>query len=568
MSEAQIKTEEATTVVLVRPRDFGSVPSGAPVQDPLGVGYLTAALRKRGHSVAVVDAHALDLDDEGVAACAAALKPSVVGISLHSFADYPHCVAISRRLAELSPRPYCIWGGEHATFHAERILQQHPEVDAVALGEGEVTICDLVDRFVGGDFAGDADRNEEKAAGRDRSLPVMGTFPKQALIGAVTRGDDGNILHGGYRESVGNLDVLPWPHKDIVELALQFERPVTISVLSGRGCTHSCSFCTAHEFMRLAGGTVWRRRSPASVVDELEYISNRYLNNPLVHPVVQFQDVIFLGTSSKSRDWVREFADLMEQRNLRLPFYCMSRADAILKNEDILPRLVEIGLWSIEMGIESGVDRILSLYDKQNNADDNEHAVNLMRKLGITFDASGYIMFDPRMTLDEVRINALYLSKFGAATWDFFVTRLQLYPGTVIREEMITKGYFSGVDDIGRTSGYTFEDPRVGEVADHTQYYNMSIRELDLLLRDAKALMANATRAGQVPPASVGDAVELVHETYCRHLLSLVNSAEAGRIREEAPELIELFMQRIAVLINLLREILTFYPGLYKSAAA
>jgi hypothetical protein len=37
--------ESRPDVVLVRPRDLGAVPLGAPVQDPLGVGYLAAYLR-------------------------------------------------------------------------------------------------------------------------------------------------------------------------------------------------------------------------------------------------------------------------------------------------------------------------------------------------------------------------------------------------------------------------------------------------------------------------------------------------------------------------------------------
>ena len=46
-----------------------------------------------------------------------------------------------------------------------------------------------------------------------------------------------------------------------------------------------------------------------------------------------------------------EFVEEMERRRLAVPFYCMSRADAILANEALLPRLVGVGFWSIEMGI-------------------------------------------------------------------------------------------------------------------------------------------------------------------------------------------------------------------------
>jgi anaerobic magnesium-protoporphyrin IX monomethyl ester cyclase len=531
-------------VVLARPRDFGAVPPGAPIQDALGVGYLAAALRSRGHDVSVVDAHALDLDDDRVAHCIAALEPTIVGLSLHSFADYSHCVKISRALRELPNHPFCVWGGEHATFHAERILRQHQEVDAVALGEGEETMCALA-QYV-------ASVAQPPSAG---PFPVLEPA-HDAVPGAVIRGRNGELRHGGFRKSMANLDASPLPDKDIVELALAAGRPVSLSILSGRGCTHSCSFCTAHSFMRLAGGIVWRRRSVTSVVDELQILTERYLTHPLVHPVVQFQDVIFMGTTPASKRWVSEFVEEMERRKMRVPFYCMSRADSILANADILPRLVGVGLWSIEMGIEAGVDRILELYNKLNSSDDNKRAVALMQQLGITFDASGYIMFDPRMTLDELRQNALHLSHFGAATWDFFVTRLQLYPGTAVREEMIARGAFDGAEDISRTSGYSFEDPRVGAVAEHATYYNISIRDLDLLLRDAKAVIATAVRESAPIPRLLQECVKLVHNTYCDHLLQLAEHAERGDIQVVAGDLIEQFLSRVATLTKTLGDLL------------
>ena len=48
------------------------------------------------------------------------------------------------RVAAL-PNIYCVWGGEHAMFHAHDILEQHSEVDAVAMGEGEATLAASVD---------------------------------------------------------------------------------------------------------------------------------------------------------------------------------------------------------------------------------------------------------------------------------------------------------------------------------------------------------------------------------------------------------------------------------------
>jgi anaerobic magnesium-protoporphyrin IX monomethyl ester cyclase len=535
-------------IVLVRPRDFGAVPPGAPVQDPLGVGLLAAGLRQSGYNVLILDAHALGVDDDGLVACLAELRPPIVGLSLHSFSDYSHCVAISKALRGLPEPPYCMWGGEHATFHAERILRQHPEVDAVVLGEGEATVAELAERLLRG-----------PDGVRPRYLP-------NGALGAVVRGANGEPVEAGYRRAVEDLDALPDAHKDVVELALRMGKEVSVSVLTGRGCTHSCRFCTANTFMRLGGGVVWRRRSPRAVADEVERLAKRYLSHPLVHPVLQFQDVIFLGTSPASKRWVSEYIEEMERRALRIPFYCMARADAIIANEPMLPRLVDIGLWSVEMGLESGVDRILKAYNKRNAAADNEHAVALLRQHGITFDASGFIMFDPQMTLDELRVNARYLARFGAATWDFFVTRLQLYPGTEVREEMIRKGAFDGEDNIGRTSGYAFDDPLVGLVAEHAFYYDMSIRTLDLALRDAKAALADQVRRGKAGDGPLADAVNLVHETYCTQLLALADLAEAGTLQAHVAELVSQFMGKVMALTDLLHDLLRWNDNVSHAA--
>jgi radical SAM superfamily enzyme YgiQ (UPF0313 family) len=571
LSSHDISRDESNPdVVLVRPRDLAAVPPGAPVQDPLGVGFLAAALRRRGYNLLVLDAHSLDLDDAGLVACLADLRPHVVGLSLHSFSDYSHCVAISAGLRSLPEAPYCVWGGEHATFHAERILRQHPEVDAVVVGEGEETFCDLIEQVLRARRPADTVGREAQPAGHEtggqRSLkllpvadPDVGLPPQRpagSILGAVVRAPSGEILHGGFRHAIEDLDTLPEPHKDVVEAALRAGKEVSVSVLTGRGCTHSCRFCTAHDFMRLGGGVVWRRRSPRAVADEVERLAVRYLSQPLVHPVLQFQDVIFLGTSRAARQWVTDYVDELERRNLHIPFYCMARADAIIANREALPRLADIGLWSVEVGIESGVDRILQNYNKLNSADDNEYAVELMRAHGITFDASGFIMFDPFMTLEELRTNARYLTRFGAATWDFFVTRLQLYPGTQVREEMISKGLFDGGEDIGRTSGYVFEDPLVGLVAEHAYYYDMSIRELDLALRDAKAAVANNLRRGVTPYLPLTDAINLVHQTYCNHLLTLTDLAEASKLKAEFPILVSGFLVKVKALTELLHDIL------------
>ena len=165
-------------------------------------------------------------------------------------------------------------------------------------------------------------------------------------------------------------------------------------------------------------------------------------------------------------------------------------------------------------------------------------------------------MFDPSMTLNELRANARYLRDFGAATWDFFVTRLQLYPGTELRDEMIQKGLFSGAREIGKTSGYRFEDPLVGRVAEFTVYYDPCIRELDLALRDAKAEAALAQRRGIACRNEIAKGIEIIHGVYCSHLLGLIDAVAEDASDQTIASLTASFVQRTARLGAVMKRIL------------
>ena len=516
------RVSERLDVLLVRPWARSAVPEGSLVEDPLGVGYLASALREAGFTVAMIDAYTFGLDDAGMVQCILQLDPRVIGVSLHSFADYRHAVAIVDGVAYARPEIYRIIGGEHATFLAEELLNEHASIDAVVRGEGELTAVELVRRVL--------------AAER---------FP--IVAGAHTRAANGRPVDGGARAPVSSLDDIPLPSKDLVDAAIQIGKPVAVSVLTGRGCTHKCTFCTANTYLRMATGVVWRRRSPAAVADELERLVGEYLGRPSVHPMVQFQDVIFLGTSRQARQWADDFVSELERRNVSVPFYFMARAEAILANESLLPRLVAVGLRSVEVGIESGVDRILNLYNKKNSAERNEAAIRLLQRHGVCYDASGFIMFDPHITLEELRVNAGYLDRLGHATWDRYVTKLQIFPGTVIRSELIEAGLFDPHAPLDDVYAYAYEDWRVAELARYVWMYDESVRALDTALHNARALVASKTAPTAVQ-RRLRRLIGIAQGVYRDFFLDLVDLAETETLAEAFEPRLRTWLARVHIL--------------------
>jgi hypothetical protein len=511
-------------VVLVRPWARSAVPVNALVEDSLGVGYLLAVLRRAGYTAAAVDAFTWGFDDNQLVQCIVEMQPKIVGIALHSFADFKHVVRITEEFARLLPTAYRILGGEHATFLAREILERHASVDAVVVGEGDATLPELVGRVIGGD-----------------RHPV--------ILGAMTRAADGSLQDGGFRPAIEDLDQLPLPAKDLVEAAVRIGKPVALSILTGRGCTHKCTFCTANTFLRLGGGVVWRRRDPVAVVDEMEGLSHRYGSAQMVHPMIQFQDVIFLGTSPSAKTWAEQFVEELERRSIRIPYYIMSRAEAILANAPLLPRLACSGLSSVEIGIESGVDRILQAYSKMNSAARTEEAISLLREHLVCYDASGFIMFDPRITLSELRVNAHFLRRLGHATWDRYVTRLQIFPGTAIKRQLIEEGLYRDDGSLDNVYMYAFQDPRVAEVAEHAWMYDQIIQDLDGAIHGARAAVADGIRSGQ-DVSELQRMLDLSQDIYSEYFNALVDFAEQGHLKLRFEECIAHLLTQATLLVS------------------
>jgi len=511
---------QSPDVAIVRPWNPSAAPAGALIEDSLGVGYLLSSLRAAHFSATVVDAFIFGFDAEQTVDCILELDPVVVAISLHSFADYQPFKTIIERLAREAPDIMLVVGGEQATFTAEQLMEEFAALDAVVRGEGEITLPKIV-------------------------ATVLGKETMKEIKGAIVRSENGELLDGGFRESVGDLDELPWPHKDVVSLALQENKPVAVSLLTGRGCTHKCTFCTANTFLRLAGGKVWRRRRPDKVADEFEWLARKWAGKHSVHPMIQFQDVIFLGTSTQAKKWAEEFVSELEQRNLSTPFYFMARAEAILANEALMPRLAKVGLASVEVGIECGVDRILQLYNKRNSSARSLDAITILQDNNICYDASGYIMFDPRATLDELRENARYLFQLGHATWDRYVTRLQVFPGTELRNQLIENGLFDKNAQPDDVYAYRYEHAKSVELLQYIWMYGTPVSHLDALIHEARNLRTAMLRSGQAGHTSLSAVIEGAERLFCDHFLGLADLVEQGRAEDEFQQVMEEFYVRV-----------------------
>ena len=328
-----------------------------------GLAHISAAAKAQGFYVDLIDLRALkgwdELRDE-----LRARKPDVVGLTMMSV-DFDPAMRCAAIVKEALPRAVTVLGGPHPTLALDEVIA-NPHIDYVVTHEGEIT------------------------------------FPK--LLAAVQRGErpEEHVLAG----EVPDLDALPYPDRELFlaewrkhgyssdspEAPFVKELPPPfLTLIAGRGCRYNCNFCQPAE--KILFGRKVRRRSPSNVIGELKQLRDRY----------HFASFMFHDDClTEDQEWVTEFCREYRREGFTQPFFCQSRSDIIVRNQDMVRLMATSGLRGYFIGFESGNDRVLRFIRKGTTRAINLEAARICRAHGIAIWAN-YMLGLPTETQDEVR---------------------------------------------------------------------------------------------------------------------------------------------------------------------
>jgi anaerobic magnesium-protoporphyrin IX monomethyl ester cyclase len=326
-----------------------------------GLAILAACAREAGHEVNLIDLRALK-SWEHFRAVLAERQPEVVGVTMMS-ADYNPGMRCLRIAREVNPHMVTMVGGPHPTIMPQELLDS-PDVDHVFVGEGEETFPQALDRL---------------ARGEALERVILGTHPDLDSIPYP----DHDFFPDEWR---GQGYAVTSPEAPFVEEL----PPPFVTVIAGRGCMYNCSYCQPAE--RAIFGRKVRRRSVGNVMIELHELRDRY----------NFSSFMFHDDClTEDRVWVMDFCRTYMAEGFKQPFFCQSRADIIVKNEDLVATMARAGLKGYLIGFESGSDRVLRFIRKGTKRAQNLQAGRICRKYGIAIWAN-YMLGLPTETKDEV----------------------------------------------------------------------------------------------------------------------------------------------------------------------
>ena len=84
-----------------------------------------------------------------------------------------------------------------------------------------------------------------------------------------------------------------------------------------------------------------------------------------------------------NRERILKFIDLIKRNNINKKFISYGRVDFIIKNEDIIKSLKEIGWIYLLVGIEASNDKYLGKYNKLISTSDSEKCIKMLEDIGI-----------------------------------------------------------------------------------------------------------------------------------------------------------------------------------------
>jgi len=365
---------------------------------PLGLAYVAAALRSRGHDVRVVD-----MEGEGLTVEAARRRIAEAPAAFVGFGGMVTRYRLVKQLVplvrEAHPRVFILAGNSGAAT-VPHLYLRHAGVDACCLGEGEGPATALA-------AALDEGRDWHAVAG----LAYL---------------DGGDVRTTAPPPRLDNLDELPWPAWELFDL----ERYVTspdhrrpgarhLDVVATRGCPYECTYC-----YRIYGRRV-TRRSPMAVLAELHEIKGRFRL-----AATGFRDDLLMT----KRAWLEELCRLIISSKLELAWSCLGRVDLV--DSSLLALMKEAGCFWISYGVESGSRRILAEMKKALEPAQAAHALRLTAAAGIHADAS-FMLGMPSETAETVAETVRLCAEADVTATFNFVTP---YPGSELYEWARGKG--------------------------------------------------------------------------------------------------------------------------------
>ena len=394
-------------VLLVIPKDDHLIHRESVI--PLGIAYINGALRADGIDVISFNLNYIDTDLEAFLEEVIRIHGVDVFLCGGTSYNYRAMKALFTLVKKLKPSIITVGGGVAYTSNP-LLFAEMTNPDYAILGEGEVTVCQLIRCL---------------EAGNDVT----------AVDGIMYRLPSGTYQFTKERKLIYDVDSIPFPSYEGLCVDRLFEdlnnyddsahfdydsvdNPRVLPMLFGRSCPYGCKFCF-HTI-----GRRYRARSLDHFFAELDLLIAQYDISGIT-----IMDEFF-GVNQKV---IFEFCDRIAKYHLK--WFAEVRVDII--TPELVDRMKVAGCTNVLIGLESMDDGILEDMNKRITAKQSEAALEILYQRGMTISGN-FIAVTPQETMETFYKTFDWWNRHRHYQIDF--VHLQLCPGTDYYKDAAQKG--------------------------------------------------------------------------------------------------------------------------------
>jgi len=378
-----------------------------PGYENLGIEYLSAALKKNGHTTSLIldpvlfaESGAINIPflspyfnySKKILKELADTRPDLVCFSCVSD-NFPWALDTARKIKSNFNIPV-VFGGIHPTSVPD-ILIKNECIDFVGVGECDEALVELAREIENGS--------------------------KGRRVRNIWLKCDGDIVSNELRPLVNDLDSLTFSDKDLYYKKYKFMCQ-GYTIITSRGCPNACTYC-ANSLLKdiyQNKGEYLRRRSVENVIEELRIAKEKYAPK-----FIHFCDEVF----TYNQVWLRKFISLYKNK-INLPFACYTSPSFI--NEDIAGLLKEGGCYKVQMGVQTLDERYrLEILNRHCSNEQIAKAISIFRKNKIYLTCDNIFGLPNQKKEELIKMAEFYIHNKADNLEVFW---LRYYPRTKIAE--------------------------------------------------------------------------------------------------------------------------------------
>ncbi len=379
---------------------------------PVGLAYLAGYIKKVHPDIKIEILDQLTLKQ--ILSSLKKNKPDIIGLGATCL-NYYKVKTLGKILAKEVPDSLLVIGGVYITTMPESFKDS--PFDIGLLGESEKNFSELI-------------KNIKKNQG-------VNLKELRKIKGFLLR-DKKKVINTGMPELIENLDDIPLPERDLLDMKF-YTLPAILStdldsmgaLLTSRGCPYNCAFCSS--------ACIWQRKlrffSAQRVADEIEILYKKYGYRNIV---------IYDDLFSVNKPRLKKIIELLDKKRIlrKIKFFALARANTF--DEETAQLLKKLNILELTFGFESGSQRMLNyLKGKHIKLKDSIRAINLCKKYKIS--CYGLFMIgSPTEKIEDLEKTYNFIKKYCP---NFTIYQTIALPGTrvwdyAIKNKIIKKDYY------------------------------------------------------------------------------------------------------------------------------